>query len=257
VKARDEREAAIKTLKSTIESVTTMVAQLKTEIVFMESEIKRVNSETKTAIKIRKEEKELFTSSKADHEEVITAIKAALQALGGQYGFLQIQAQRTVVVKRDASNHRVAGRRAHGKDSPFSDYASGDASAASATEMLEDLEGRYETALSNLIKDENESQKQHDILLATNKQFVEATTAEKNAKLKERRAALQDLADDKDDMKTNLLELHEVSKYLMDLRPSCDDIRSTYEERKKRREAEIAALKEALEVISDPSAMGF
>ena len=47
-----------------------------------------------------------------------------------------------------------------------------------------------------------------------------------------------------------------MNKYLQDLRPSCDDIRSTFEERKKRREAEIAALKEALEVRARGARLG-
>ena len=44
-------------------------------------------------------------------------------------------------------------------------------------------------------------------------------------------------------------------QYIADLRPSCDDIRVSFEERKKRREAEIAALKETLAVLEDPSMM--
>lgn len=123
-------------------------------------------------------------------------------------------------------------------------------------EMLEDLNGRYVAALTQLINDEEAAQKLHDELVARNEQFLLDTTASKNAKIAERRRSINQLAADKEDMKTNLLELHDVSKYLQDLRPSCDDIRATYEERKKRREAEIAALKEALEVLSDPSMMG-
>ena len=49
--------------------------------------------------------------------------------------------------------------------------------------------------------------------------------------------------------------LAEVNQYIADLRPSCDDIRVSFEERKKRREAEIAALKETLSVLEDPSMM--
>ena len=37
-------------------------------------------------------------------------------------------------------------------------------------------------------------------------------------------------------------------RYIADLAPSCDDIRVSFEERKHRREAEIQALKEALQV---------
>jgi hypothetical protein len=177
--------------------------------------------------------------AKKDHEEVIGALQSAIKALTGQFGFIQSFVQ----VK---SVHR---------QSPFGAYQSGGAGAGSALEMLEDLLGRYSTALTGLINDEESAQKLHDDLMAQNDQFLMDTTASKNAKIAERRRTINQLSADKEDMKTNLLELHDVSKYLQDLRPSCDDIRSTFEERKRRREAEIDALKEALEVLSDPSMM--
>merc|ERR1719388_632291 len=117
--------------------------------------------------------------------------------------------------------------------------------------MLEDLLQRYTVALEELIRDEETAQKLHEDLLKRNAQFIAETTATKNAKISERRTLINQISEEKATMKVNLVELHQVSKYLQDLRPSCDDIRSTFEERKKRREAEIAALKEALEVISD------
>merc|ERR1719183_2629566 len=110
-------------------------------------------------------------------------------------------------------------------------------------EMLQDLLQRYSAALQKINADEEASQKAHDDLIAKNEQFIADTTNTRNSQLSQRRGLLNDLADSKTEMKDNLVELHEVSKYLMDLRPSCDDIRSTFEERKKRREAEIAALK--------------
>ena len=42
-------------------------------------------------------------------------------------------------------------------------------------------------------------------------------------------------------------EERKVTTYIADLAPSCDDIRVSFEERKQRREAEIQALKEALQ----------
>merc|ERR1719161_539442 len=233
---QQEREKNIHALKSTIESLTTEIAQLKTEILFLESEIARVNEETRIAKQIRAEENAVFVQSKKDHEEVIGAIQQAIKALTGQYSLVQVK----------ASAHR---------QSPFSDYKSGAGSAGSAMEMLEDLESRYTETLTKLVAEEEEAQAAHEDLLKRNAQFLAETTAAKNAKLSERRRQLNELSSDKADMKTNLLELHDVSKYLQDLRPSCDDIRTTYEERKKRREPEISALKEALEVLSDPSMM--
>merc|ERR1719378_992426 len=92
-------------------------------------------------------------------------------------------------------------------------------------------------------------------LMKINKQFITDTTNDKNAKTVERRGMIEELKTDKEELRSAFTELHEIATYLQELRPKCDDIRSTFEERKKRREAEIAALKEALEVISDPASM--
>lgn len=233
VASQKEREKITGDLQGVIESLTTSIAQLKTEILFLESEIARVEEETRIAKEIRAQEKKVFEKAKADHEEVIKAIEFALEALSGQYGFIQLRSQQ----------------------SPFSEYQSGAGGAGSAMEMLQDLNEKYSAALQTLIADENKAQKEHDALVAKNEQFIAETTNDRNNKLAERRKQINDIHNSKTEMKDNLIELHQVSKYLQDLRPSCDDIRSTFEERKKRREAEIAALKEALEVISDPSSM--
>merc|ERR1719146_590412 len=232
---QQEREKNIHALKGTIESLTTETAQLKTEILFLESEIARVNEETRIAKQIRADENAVYQQAKKDHEEVIAAIQTAIKALTGQYALIQVK----------TTSHQ----------SPFSEYKSGGAGAGSAMEMLEDLQTRYTEALTTLVTEEEEAQAAHEDLLKRNAQFLAETTATRNAKLAERRRQINQLAADKEDMKVNLVELHDVSKCLQDLRPSCDDIRTTYEERKKHREAEISALKEALEVLSDPSMM--
>jgi hypothetical protein len=243
VNTKTERETRLHELKATIDSLTTSIKELKTEILFLESEIARVEEETRVAKEIREQEHKVYVQAKADHEEVIKAIQTALEALSGQYALIQT-----------GTRHRTRQPGDLGA-TPFAEYKSGGAGAGSAMEMLEDLEARYTQALETIISDEEEAQRLHEELLKRNAKFIEECTATKNQKLKERRKALGDIAVDKEAMKVALIELHEVSKYLQDLRPSCDDIRSTYEERKKRREAEIAALKEALEVISDPTMM--
>merc|ERR550537_668834 len=93
-------------------------------------------------------------------------------------------------------------------------------------------------------------------LVATNKQFLRDTENTLNSKMPERRGKLNRMKDAKEQLKISFTELQEIATYLQDLRPSCDDIRSSFEERKRRREAEISALKECLDVLSDPSALG-
>lgn len=241
--AKAEREKNIHDLKATIESLTTEISTLKTEITFMESEVVRVKGETRDAIALRAEQKELYLAAKKDHEEVIGAITQALSALAGQFSLVQKKV-----------DHEAKHRQAPGGGSPFASYSSASGGAGAAIQMLEDLQARYTEALSTLIADEEAAIAAHKALLATNKKFVEDTEASIQSKTAERRAAINDLGEDKAELKTNLLELHEVSKYLQSLRPSCDDIRTTFEERKKRREAEISALKEALSILSNPEA---
>lgn len=234
-RSKEERERTLKGLKASIESETTAISTLKTGILKAESEISRVQSETREAQSIRDTEHNIFLSAKTDHEEVINAIKTALDALKGQYGLIQ-------------RNQRQG-------QSPFQDYSSGAGGAASALEMLEDLQTRYSNALQGLESREKAAQEAHDDLVSRNTIFVADMTSARDSDMVKRRQKLNDLADDKSEVKTNMLELHQVVKYLQDLRPSCDDIRSTFEERSKRRGAEIDALKEALEVLEDPTAM--
>merc|ERR1740130_689181 len=102
---------------------------------------------------------------------------------------------------------------------------------------------------------EEMAQAAHDQLLTHNEQFRKDTTQTKQAKETEKRQASERLGNARLELAANRKELGEITQYIADLVPSCDDIRSTYEERKKRREAEIAALKETLAVLDDPSMM--
>merc|ERR550537_357258 len=122
--------------------------------------------------------------------------------------------------------------------------------------MIQDLLSRYNAARTQLVSDEAAATQALKQLTATNTQFLADTKNTFQSKMQERRGKLNRLGNAKDELKINFTELQEIATYLQDLRPSCDDIRSTFEERKRRREAEIAALKECLEVLSDPSSMG-
>jgi len=257
--AQRDREHTIKDLQTEVEFLTTNTAQLKTELTFLADEFDRVKSETEEATRIRNEAHEVFAKAKADHDEVIGAIEKAMEALGDKYSLVQKQ----TIVKRHKNMiksrtnlwaaHKTQAKSK--KESPFADYQSGSGSAGSATEMLEDLLSRYSAARTQLVTDEEAAVAAYKQLMATNKQFMQDTQNTLNSKMSERRGKLNQMKNSKEDLKTNFVELQEVGTYLQDLRPSCDDIRSTFEERKRRREAEIAALKECLEVLSDPSAM--
>jgi chromosome segregation ATPase len=232
--SQKDREHQLHTLKEKVDGATTSVSQLKSEILFLQEELGRVAKETEEAVALRKTEKATFVKAKEDHDKVISALERAITALSGQFAFLQSQA---------------------GQATPFGEYQSGSASAGSVIEMLQDLLNKYAQAREALVRGEEDALKAHEALLEKNEQFRVDTTNLKNGKTSSRRSLIGELGSSKSELKVSLLELQQVNQYLADLRPSCDDIRSTFDERKKRREAEIAALKEALAVISDPAAM--
>merc|ERR1719316_1918165 len=179
VAAKEEREKTIQDLMMSIDSTSTTIKKLKEEIIFLESEIARVKEETRIAKEIRKEEHAVFVQAKADHEEVIKAIGIALEALSGQYAFIQLGAKHRT---RQPGGGEIGS-------TPFAEYKSGSAGAGSAMEMLEDLQARYTEALETLIAEENAAQKAHEELLKRNAKFIKETTYTKNEKLKERRGA--------------------------------------------------------------------
>jgi len=235
--AKTERETNIADLEAEIEALTTAIQQLTSEIQFLQSELVRIQQETDAAIRLREEEHNTFVKAKEDHDNVISALEKAMSALGGQYGFIQLHAL------------------SHGKQSPFAEYSSGGGAGASAMEMLQDLLNRYSEARTELVTSEETAQKAHEDLLRKNEQFRKDTTQTKQAKETEKRQKTERLGNARVELSANRQELAEVVQYIADLRPSCDDIRVSFEERKKRREAEIAALKETLSVLEDPSMM--
>merc|ERR1719313_355938 len=66
--AKAEREQNIESLTAEIESLTTAIQQLTSDITFLNGELIRIQSETDTAIRLRKDEKETFLKAKSDHE---------------------------------------------------------------------------------------------------------------------------------------------------------------------------------------------
>jgi len=233
--AKEEREKNIASLNQEIASLTTTITQLGSEVEYCIAELARVHQETETAARLRKEEAAAYVKAKADHDEVIAALDKAITALSRQYGLVQVGARSTRAQQK--------------KQSPFTSYQTG--SGGSALEMLQDLQSRYGQARTQLVQGEEQAKVAYTDLVARNEQFRKDVTQTKLAKTSEKRQKTERLGNAKIELGANKKELAEVIQYRADLAPSCDDVRVTFEERKKRREAEVAALKETLAVLDD------
>jgi len=190
------------------------------------------------AKKVRGDQKSAFEASKADHDEVIAALQQAVEALSA-VAFVQ-------------TRHRVAVV-AHGKQpekgNPFAEMPA--SQAGGAVEMISDLLNRYTTARTQLVSEEEQAVKAHNLFLEESANFRTLTMQTKQSLSTEKRMKEDRLSDAEAELIKSGQELQQVTQYIADLAPSCDDIRVSFEERKHRREAEIQALKEALQVLDE------
>merc|ERR1719201_2341894 len=182
-----------------------------------------------------------YDTAKADHDEVITALTTAISKLSA-ISFLQAHTGKRVALHAKA------------KQSPFSEI--GDTGAGGATDMLTDLLNKYTTARTQLIQEEDDAVLAHKQYTTTAKQFETETTQTKQSLSSSKLLKEQRLSDAETELTTAGVELQQVTTYIADLAPSCDDIRVSFEERKQRREAEIQALKEALQVLDEMAQNG-
>ena len=231
-----KREQLISALSAEIPQLKTTVASLTSDIDYAAAEIQRNYDEMEDAKKIRSDAKGQFDVSKADHDEVITALTTAISKLSA-ISLLQGRAGKRAAV------------RAKGKQSPFSEV--GDSGAGGATDMLTDLLNKYSSARTQLIQEEDDAVAAQKQYLTVAEQFRTETTQTKQSLTSSKLLKEQRLSDAETELTTAGVELQQVTTYIADLAPSCDDIRVSFEERKQRREAEIQALKEALQVLDE------
>merc|ERR1719326_2712584 len=231
-----KRENLISALNAEIPQLKTTIASLTSDIDYAAAEIQRNYDEMQDAKKVRSDAKAQYDTAKADHDEVITALTTAISKLSA-ISFVQ------------ARTGKRAAVRAKGKQSPFSEV--GDTGAGGAVDMLTDLLNKYTTARTQLIQEEDDAVAAHKQYLTTAEQFRTETTQTKQSLSSSKLLKEQRLSDAETELTTAGVELQQVTTYIADLAPSCDDIRVSFEERKQRREAEIQALKEALQVLDE------
>jgi len=231
-----KREQLISALNAEIPQLKTTIASLTSDIEYAAAEIQRNYDEMEDAKKIRADAKGQYDTAKADHDEVITALTTAISKLSA-ISFVQ------------ARTGKRAAVHAKGKQSPFSEI--GDTGAGGATDMLTDLLNKYTSARTQLVQEEDDAIAAHKQYLTTAEQFRTETTQTKQSLSSSKLLKEQRLSDAETELTTAGVELQQVTTYIADLAPSCDDIRVSFEERKQRREAEIQALKEALQVLDE------
>jgi hypothetical protein len=229
---KEDKESDLEDLTTKIDKATAKIAKLTEEIATLEEELGAIAKAQQEADKIRMEEKEAWEAAKADYESGIEGVGMALKVLRDYYAEKE---EALIQAKHDKATGAASG----------------------IIGMLEVVESDFTKSLAEGTAKEAMAVEEYEKLTQDNKiATTEKTTAAKykNKDKKETEEYLVSLMQDKVTLDK---EYAAVMEYWNELQPMCIAKPEPYAERKKRREAEIAGLKEALTILEEEAGSAF
>merc|ERR1719440_2529626 len=216
---KDEKTADIEKLTTKIDTAVAHSAKLKEEVATLQKELASLVKTQAEMDALREKESAAYAKDKPELEQGLEGVKLALQVL----------------------------REYHAKEDKSHDAAEG--SASGIIGLLEVAESDFSTGLATMIAEEEadaaayeKEMQENKLAKATKEQDVKYKSAEA-AKLDE---AVTEMSGDRDTVQE---ELDAVLEYFKKLQDQCVAKAEPYEEKVRRREAEIAGLKQALSIL--------
>jgi len=219
-----EKIAEIKKLTTRIDRNSARSSQLKEEVAELQKGLANLAASQVSMDKIRKDENAAYLSDKADMEQGLEGVKMALKILGEYYA--------------SEAQHAAA-------------QGAGD----SIIGLLEVVESDFSKSLAEIEATEESAVAAYE--QQTKENEIEKTTKDQDVryKTKESKHLDKDSAELSTDRTTVEAELAATNKLLSQLDTQCIDKAETYAQQKERREAELAGLKEALQILQEETAL--
>jgi hypothetical protein len=214
-----DKEAAIEKLSTQIDSMTAKSAKLKEEVAVLQQELAALAKAQAEMDKLRAEEKAVFDKNSAEMKKGVEGVKLALKVLREYYA-------------KDDKSH-----------------SSAEGAGSGIIGLLEVCESDFSKGLAEMIAAEETAVKEYESTTKENE--IAKATKEQDAKYKtkEAKGLDKDTAEATADRTGVQEELDAVNEYYKGIKERCIAKPESYEERVKRRTAEIAGLKEALSIL--------
>merc|ERR1719152_417004 len=202
-----------------IDQMSAKSAQLKEQVAALQKALAEIASSQAEMDKLRSEEHAAYTSNKADMEQGLEGVKAALNILREYYA-------------KDGKSHGAA-----------------EGAGAGIIGLLEVCESDFSKDLAEIVTTEETAVNSYE--RATKENEVETATKNQDVKYKNQESASLDkqVAEASSDRSGVQEELDAILEYLDKLKERCVAKAEPYAERKARRDNEIAGLKQALEIL--------
>jgi chromosome segregation ATPase len=248
----DVATASIKALTADIEALTNEIAELDTELT-------KDNAQKATAIENRNTENGEFLDAKADLESTVSALAEAISALEANApGLLQTAAVKKALeliriyapkgraqVKAFLQRERQTPEELNAPTQRTYDFKGGD-----IIETLKNLQKKFEDDLTEANKAETAAANSHSLADAAKQDEIDAATRAKETKTEVKARKEQDLASTQSDLDEATDARTTAQTVLDDTKKTCTQRASEWELRSSRREGEMKAMQEAMDVLS-------
>lgn len=241
-KAKAKKTATIEKLDARLDSAISRKEELEENVATLSGEIADMEAGQAEATKIRNDEKALNTKSIADFKEAADAVADATDALKDYYGDSLLELSSNTDSKQHAPP-KLGGARSDAANTILS--------------IMDTMQQEFEKTAAEFTSSEREAAKAHAELIQANK----VSKASKEAEIKGNQSEIKSLSvaihNFKTDKKSATGELDTVLEYIEKLKPQCQGRTVPYAERKAKREAEIAGLKDALAILEKDGVSDF
>merc|ERR1740133_862324 len=213
-----DKEADVAKLSTSIDSMTAKAGKLKGQVAELQKQLAALASTQAEMDSIRAEEKGAFDVNSAEMEKGVKGVQMALKVLNDYYS-------------KEAA-HGAAGGAGSG-----------------IIGMLEVVEADFTKGLAEMVSIERSAVSEYDQLSKAN--AIEKATKEQDAKYKskEEKGLAKSTSEATSDRSNVQEELDAVNEYYTNLKGRCVAKAETHSERVARRDAEMAGLKEALQIL--------
>merc|ERR1719191_2576162 len=233
---KEDKETELDDLSTKIDKATSKIAKLKEEVATLEKELGEIAAAQKKATALRQDQAAAWAAAKADYEQGLEGVGMALQVLRDYYA-----------EKDDSAEAFLQGRMGQGQRK----HSKATGAPTGIIGMLEVVESDFSKLLAEGNAAEAMAVEEYEKLTQDNKI---ATTEKETAvkyKVKDSKETEAMLAGLKEDKEVAMKEYDAIMEYWEKLQPMCIAKPEPYAERKRRREAEIAGLKQALTILEE------
>jgi chromosome segregation ATPase len=233
-----ELEEDLSKLTAAMDKAAASSEALKNEVKVLQEELANIANLQAEMDKIRADQKAAFDTAKAELTLGLAGVRKALDILKGYYGN---NAESFALVQGDQPAKPVNFKKAEG-------------AGGSIIGILQVVESDFAKNLAQEEQEESDNIEEYEKETQSNK--VETTEKQQSVKYKvqEFKALDKAIADMTSEKETLDTQLKAVLEYYDKIKDRCIAKPEGYEERKRRREAEIAGLKEALSILEQDTA---